>query len=159
MAARWGIALSGFDRLDRALKSMAADVSNFRAPLEQSVRKVMIPSIVQNFEVGGRPPWEPLSDETIARKGDDRPLIETGQGMRSAGARARWVIGRDRAEYHGESFPERSWPMQLHQHADDFNVNFPARPFAVVQPEDMSRMQGVFAAWLDRDVIPRYRRG
>ncbi len=160
MGVRWGVALSGVERLDAALRRTAVEVHNFRTPLRRTVDEVARPSIARNFEIGGRPdPWQELSDETIARKGSDRILVDTGQGMRSATARARWTITREQAAYVGSSFPERSWFMELHQRADDFDVAFPARPFAVVQPEDLDAMRGVFASWLDRDVIPRYTLG
>jgi phage gpG-like protein len=158
--ARWGVAVSGIAQLNRALRATAVEAHNFRPALTAAVDQVMRPSIATNFEVGGRPPWEPLADATIERKGDDTPLIDSGQGAASAGARARWKIDRDQAAYQGDSFPERTWYMRLQQGGDaDWDVTFPGRPWAVIQPEDVDRMRAVFGRWLDVKVIPRYGRG
>src|SRR6266536_4889488 len=73
------------------------EMRNLRAPLEQSVRRVVIPSIQENFFEGGRPKWDPLSDETLQRRErqgtGDAVLHESGTGERHALSRARWNIG------------------------------------------------------------------
>src|SRR5215207_6343018 len=81
-----------------AFGAVARGFLTFRQPLEQSVRSVAIPSIVENFEVGGRPPWTPHSEATELRReregtlgGEPQDiLIETGRLFGDATRLARW---------------------------------------------------------------------
>jgi phage gpG-like protein len=142
--------------LEFDLAKLAAGFRTFRVPLTTSVDRVLIPSILENFEVGGRPPWQPLSDETIARRerqgtmgglfGSDI-LVESGELFGAMSHRARWKITGHEASI--SNLPNAAWYGMLHQGGDDFfNVNFPARPFAVMQREDQERIEAIFAAWV-----------
>lgn len=51
-----------------AFNTLGVNVKSFKEPLKRAIKKVMIPSIKENFDVGGRPTWEPLSEETQIRK-------------------------------------------------------------------------------------------
>src|SRR5882757_8152561 len=44
------------------------NIRSFREPLKRSLNEVIVPSIIQNFDVEGRPPWVALTPETIARR-------------------------------------------------------------------------------------------
>src|SRR6266487_2850575 len=78
-----------------------AVLKDLRAPLEQSVRRVIIPSMQKNFFEGGRPSWEPLASETLQRRAredsGDTILHVTGRGESAALSRARWSIGMRQA--------------------------------------------------------------
>jgi phage gpG-like protein len=125
-----------------------------RGLLTRAVDEVMRPSISENFAADGRPPWEPLTEPTQERREragytPDDPLTASGAGERSATARARWSITADRAEYSGASFPESTWTMALHEVGEQ-SGHFPARPYAVVQPEDADAMGRLAGDWFDR---------
>lgn len=81
-----------------AFEKFGMDIRSFRVPLERSVRQVLAPSLRQNFEEGGRPPWIPLSDITIqekARKGAKEPskiLVRSGKLAKKAGQINLWKI-------------------------------------------------------------------
>ena len=86
-----GIVARDVDRLGLA-------ISDFKVPLTRSVENVMIPSIRQNFVVGGRPSWEPLSTETEYRReskgfGSGPTLVRTGALQRAATSLDIWSIG------------------------------------------------------------------
>lgn len=144
---------------------LAGRMRSFRTPLELSVRRVLIPSITENFLVGGRPEWAPLSDETLKRREREGTLsgsanailVESGRMMRAATARARWTITSTTATYGG--FPRSAAYAPLHQGgSDEYNVKFPARPFAVIQPEDRVAVDRIFKEWMDDAVLAPWAR-
>jgi phage gpG-like protein len=128
---------------------LATRIGAFRLPLQGSVRSVAVPSITENFEAGGNPPWARLAASTIAQKGHDRPLFERGAGMASATALARWHVAHDEAEYRGDSFPRSTEYMKFHQSGTE---RMPARPFAVLQDDDEREVNSVFHAWMDAQI-------
>lgn len=146
---------------------VAAGFRTFRVPLTVSVERVLIPSILENFQEGGRPiPWEPLSEETQARRerqdtigglfGSDI-LVETGRLFGAMGSKARWHI--DGREAYISNLPNSAWYGALHQGGDDFfNVNFPARQFAVIQREDEEAIVKIFDSWIAGNVITNWSR-
>jgi phage gpG-like protein len=81
-------------------------------------------SIHTNFEVGGRPPWTPLSPQTIAEKGHSRPLIRSGRLMESTTYRLTGM---------GVELENPTPYGPLHQEG---RGRVPARPWFVLQPED-----------------------
>ncbi len=141
--------------LARDFTRAAVVAEDFRAPLEQTVRRVMMPSIEENFVAGGRPEWEPLAESTIARREQegtgDRPLVASGKGMDAATSRARWRITRTQAEY-PTGWPKTSNYMGFHHAGTE---KMPARPFGVVQEQDATKMTDEFARWADHAVIAR----
>jgi phage gpG-like protein len=139
------------DRFARELNGLALGLrSSTRGLLESAVRDVGIPSIEANFVAGGRPPWDELAESTVERKGHDRPLVNSGQGRDAATDWTRWLVTRDRAEYRGDSFPAATWTMALHQHGREaHDVDFPARPYVALQPEDARALDRVGLEWVD----------
>src|SRR6185503_20125327 len=72
--------------LARRVDKLGADIRSFRVPLKMAIQQVVIPSIRKNFDQGGRPTWEPLSEHTIRnRKGGTQPLVRTGLLRRQMG--------------------------------------------------------------------------
>src|SRR5687767_7819156 len=51
--------------LARDLRNLSLALRDFTTPLQRSVREVMIPSIRENFQRGGRPPWPRLAQTTV----------------------------------------------------------------------------------------------
>jgi phage gpG-like protein len=160
----------------RRVDKLGLDIRSFKVPLTRSVREVVIPSIQINFHKHGRPPWPPLAEETAMQKGHARPLLLTGalQGtMKQIGI---WHIDREKALI--PNLPENVWYGVIHQTGADFGGgsssatirirnpltgaitetkgpaaasgggSIPARPFAVIQPEDEEKIQEVFSDWL-----------
>jgi phage gpG-like protein len=152
--------------LEFDLAKLAAGFRTFRVPLTKAVDRVLIPSILQNFEEGGRPPWQPLSEETIARRerqgtmgglfGSDI-LVESGQLFGAMSHRARWTITGHEASI--SNLPNAAWYGMLHQGGRDFfNVDFPARPFAVMQRDDQVRIEAIFSAWVEGIIIVNWNK-
>lgn len=168
------------------IDKLGVDIRSFRKPLERAIREVVIPSIGQNFDVGGRPSWEPLSVSTeeirsrIGKRPVGRVLVSTGALRRGATQLNNWKIGRGAAVF--AQLPPRVWYGMVHQLgyegktmtsrikaaggdkgkalanaiADAMSGKstghvvppIPARPFAMLQPEDEDRITEIFIEWL-----------
>lgn len=149
------------------LSALAKGFSTFKVPLNESVRRVTIPSIIEQFEAGGKPPWEPLADSTIERRGRQGTLggepqdilIETGQLFGDAIKLARWNITTFSASF--TNLPSRSAYGRFHQNgATEWksNAEIPTRPFVVLLPEDVDRIQSIFTAWASGLIITHWGR-
>jgi phage gpG-like protein len=135
------------------------DIRSFRAPLDRAVREVFAPSLARNFEEGGRPPWIPLSDITIAekaRKGASEPskiLVRTGALARKAGQINFWQVNGPEGEaYISQNTLGRVFYGVYHQggmasSADE--PGYPARPWAVFQPQDADEVEVIFFEWIE----------
>jgi phage gpG-like protein len=132
-----------------AFGEIAKGFRSYRVPLEASVREVLIPSIEENFVVGGRPPWTPLSEATLKRResqGQGTDILRISDTLMSAAtAYARWTVTRDTAAF--TNFPSRAWYGILHQNADEYDVKFPARPFVMMQHQDLLAIRTIFSKW------------
>jgi phage gpG-like protein len=143
------------EHVARDLFRLSHDVHHdTRGLLTRAVDEIVRPSIAENFAADGRPPWEPLAESTMERREragftPDDPLTASGAGERSATAKARWRITADRAEYRGDSFPSSTAYMALHE-VGELSGHFPARPYAVVQPEDQEALGRLAGDWFDR---------
>lgn len=87
--------------LARDLFNFGADIRSYKAPLEASIKNVLIPHIREMFKTeggaGGLGGWEPLSDFTKAMRRSEGyaegPILHaSGTLERSATALARWNI-------------------------------------------------------------------
>lgn len=155
--------------LDQDIQAMARDLAStrrLRKPFEKMRDEVMIPSIRQNFEAGGRPKkWEPLSPittglgkaEFIASAatgeiGGRKPLNKTGQLKTAATAKARFHI-RENQMVFGE-FPARRWFGLVHDRAEiAARAEVPHRPFVLIQhPEDSNHMAEILMEWVEDTV-------
>lgn len=133
------------------LRELGHSIKSFRDPLEQSRDQVMVPSIADNFAMQGRPrPWARNRPSTIRRKGHDTVLFETGKLYAAATAKARWEVNSDSLLY-------GNFPASV-EYAEPTNFGFvnnrtktfvPARQFAMIHPEDESRIQNIFDDWLE----------
>lgn len=139
-----------------AFGAVARGFRTYRLPLEQSVRSVAIPSIVENFEVGGRPPWTPHSEATEVRReregtlgGEPQDiLIETGRLFGDATRLARWTITSDEAFI--SNLPNRSAYGRFHQTGTE---KMPERPWASLDTEDVDGIEDIFNRWRDGIIL------
>jgi len=152
---------------------LGVNVKSFREPLTRAVRQVMTKSLQQNFDVGGRPTWQPLIDSTRQRKQklgySNRTLIATGALRRVAGQINLWKINRTEAAM---QLPQKVWYGVMHQtgwtpqtERDALSdlIGGPARPWAVFQREDIGDIEEIFFEWIEerieRDIAAGRRSG
>lgn len=130
-----------------SLVSVAHGIESAKEPLQRAVREVLIPSIQKNFASGGRPAWQPLADYTVTVRGSARPiLVRSGRLQRTMGQERIWSITDRHAVI--QSLPSSVWYGTLHQAGSKANVIIPARPFALIQPEDQEKIEQIFDEWL-----------
>lgn len=103
-----GIVARDVDNLGLAITSM-------KEPLTRAVKNVMIPSVRQNFQVGGRPPWEPLAPYTVQERGGSAwPILQrTGALKKAATSFKIWTITDSAATV--RNLPDDVWYGKLHQ--------------------------------------------
>jgi len=131
-----------------AILGFSTQITTFREPLTRAVEKVAAPSLSQNFDVGGRPAWEPLAEGTTAQKVGGEILIETGELQRFAGSLDAWTIGGDQAAIEG--LPENVGYGTFHQAG---TWKMPARPWAELQEEDLVAIDDIFALWFEEKLV------
>jgi phage gpG-like protein len=119
--------------LERDLRAIGADIRSFREPLTRAIKEVMAPSIGTNFEVGGRPPWEPLSEGTLAVRDDGGQILDRTGTLKAAAQ-----------QLNVDNLPETAWYGVIHQNGGGF---IPARVFVNMQPEDEDQVEEVFVKW------------
>jgi phage gpG-like protein len=134
-----------------ALFSAAGDaLSDFREPLTDSVKTVMMPSIRENFRAQGRPSWAPLSEATISRRQAEgsgvtgRILSKSTRLLRRATSFKIWNVTSTEASVEG--LGDDVWYGMIHQNG---NATTPQREFIMVQPEDEEAIGRVFDKWVD----------
>lgn len=140
---------------------IAKGFRSFRQPLEKSVESAMIQHIIEQFEVGGEPSWEPLADATIERRSrqgtlDGYPqdiLVETGTLFESATKKARWKITGDEAYF--SNLPSRAEYGYFHLTGTNY---MPARPFIQLTAKEIDEVQGIFGRWVDGIIITKWMR-
>lgn len=135
--------------LETNYREFGLDVRSFREPLKRSVQQVMAPSFAKNFDLGGRPSWEPLSPETVKKKGNATILVDTGKLKSKVGQLNNWQITQEEAQM----MQVTGVPYdRVHQFGGGI---VPARPFALVQEEDVDAIEEVFAEWLHERAVAR----
>lgn len=154
--------------LARKVDKLGLNIKSFRVPLHDSVKKVMIPSIRKNFDVGGRPKWVPLAMGTIAQKGGNTaPLIRDGSLRRQMGYIKIWHIDSEKAMI--ADLPQSIWYGKVHQAGlggtttvsvrniatgaitnitEESEGGIPARPFVMIQKQDERGIERIFDQWL-----------
>lgn len=166
----------------RRIDRLGLDIRSFREPLTDSVRKVMIPSIKKNFQVGGRPEWESLAEYTQTRRENEgfSPagpiLVRKGTLQRNMGYMSIWTITESFAAI--KDLPERIWYGKIQQEgygsfaavvrraggdvkealhhtgkSTDAKIQIPARPFVDIQPEDARNIQKVFDEFIAKRAL------
>lgn len=173
----------------RDIDKLGMDIRSFREPLKRAVQKVIIPSILQNFEEEGRPSWSPYSPATIEIRenmGDpvNKLLNKTGALETQMSRYNIWTVNNNAAIlldiplWYGnlqqsgygnsmgasikktgsaaKSFKDLNARLRATiksggtVRSADFNI--PARPFVMLQEEDLPAIENVFAEWLQERV-------
>lgn len=146
----------------RDVDKLGLDIRSFREPLRRAVQQVMIPSFQKNFDVGGRPAWEPLSDATLEMrrrglhkgKGGTKPLDLTGTLKRNMSYMSIWTFTSDYAAI--TDLPQRIWYGKAQQAGfRTFFITAPARPFVIMQPEDEEAVARVFDTYIAERLAAR----
>jgi phage gpG-like protein len=134
----------GLSVVSAAMFDLAVDIRSVREPLERSVRQVAAPSIGTNFDVGGRPAWEPDLPQTVDRKTGESILVETGALQGRASQVGVWNIDGQSGEANlsAGAFPNYGIINQNGWRSG------PARPWAVLQDEDQDAIADVFDRWV-----------
>lgn len=133
------VVAEGIDRVDRAFR-------DFRTPLTKSLVEVILPSIRENFDSEGRPPWQRLSETTVERRGGlAHPILEDSGRLRSAATSAQaWRVTQDTVS------PENIENMVSYAKYIQAGTRLmPARPFLVLQDEDGEKIQEIFDRWVE----------
>jgi phage gpG-like protein len=133
-------------------RQLGKDIKSVKEPLKRSIQQVMAPSFQKNFDVGGRPAWEPLHPATIAAKGHSKPLVRSGTLRSVAGQLNIWTIQGQQGRAFVSRLPDRAWYGAIHQEGSE---RTPTRPFLVVQEEDGRKIDNVFDKWLRERVAAR----
>lgn len=158
--------------LERDLQDLAESLRShgrLRQLFEKIRDEVLIPSFRKNFEVGGRPRWEPLSQITtgLGREafiatgagtiGGRVPLTKSGQMKRAATAKARFIIRNN--EMHFGNWPEKRWFGPVHNLPELSELaKVPNRPFTLMQKEDQVAIQEITGDWVEDRVNQHIRR-
>jgi len=136
-----------------SLAALGDSVSDFREPLTESVKQVMMPSIRMNFQAQGRPGWAPLAPSTMNRRMAEgsgvtgRILSKSTRLLRRATSFKIWEVTQSEASVTG--LGDDVWYGMIHQNG---NANTPQREFLVMQPQDEEGIVRVFDQWVDKQL-------
>jgi len=101
----------------KRLMQFGEEFENMHEPLDDSIEKVMTVSILENFMSGGRPDWEDLSPNTIAKRekqgAGSMILVRSGSLAEVASSKKIWSIGKATAVV--RDLPSRVWYGKVHQ--------------------------------------------
>lgn len=134
------------DLLRSSTFRLARQLGDTTVPLTTSIRKVVIPSMIRNYMLQGRPSWQPLAESTLERrmsKGFPRILIDTEKLARISTSWPIWKI--DRNEANMEALDGVVPYAKYHQSG---TANMPARPFALLQLKDIENIVIIFDDWI-----------
>jgi phage gpG-like protein len=178
----------------RDIDKLSMDIRSFREPLKRAVQQVIIPSIMRNFNVEGRPSWEPYSPATIEIRqnmGDpvNRLLNRTGALQTAMSRYNIWTVNNNAAilldiptkygkihqEGYGTSMKKAikasggdasaainkinktiRAARRSGQQLRGVDMNIPARPFVMLQAEDIPAIQAVFTKWLEERIAEHW---
>lgn len=154
--------------LARRVDKLGADIRSFREPLRRAVKEVIIPSIRQNFEAEGRPAWRELTDSRRLKRGSAHPILDdTGALRRTMGYLKIWHFDTEKALI--PDLPQSVWYGKVHQSGYGGTTSFsvkniatgemetfteegeggiPARPFIMIQDEDLPEIDRIFSEWV-----------
>lgn len=127
---------------------LARQFGDMSSPLITSIKKVVIPSMIRNYMLQGRPSWQPLAESTIERrssKGFPRILIDTEKMARISTSWPIWKVDGNSANM--EALDAVVPYARYHQSG---TKNMPARPFALLQLKDVENIVIIFDDWIRR---------
>lgn len=119
-------------------------IGDLNEPLKVAVNDIAAPSIANNFEVGGRPPWVPLQPQTVARRSGSGPVLTDSGELRSvASSPSVWEVRGDSAFIPVTALGVAAYGA-FHQSG---TRHMPERVWATLQPEDVDRIEELFGDW------------
>ncbi len=142
------------------LKAWAAKLTDFKEPLRQAIKEIVIPSMQTNFQVGGRPAWAPYSEMTIElhkllkESMSSSLLVKSGALKDAMASESLWTVSSTEAYIAG--LPSSVWYGQVHQAGYAGGANngpIPARPFAMLQPSDEEAIANIFDKWVHTSLL------
>jgi phage gpG-like protein len=159
----------------RRIDKLGMDIRSFREPLTRAIKQVMIPSFHANFDAEGRPPWEPLRQSTIEKRGSAHPILNrSGKLRRRITQLSRWDIKTETAAikslpsdvfygYYHQSGIEGETISELTDIRSASGVGFEMREaqfggvaqrrFVMFQDDDQDEILRVFGDWLDERAL------
>lgn len=126
---------------------VAAAIDNFEPALKLIAHTVVAPSVVKNFEAGGRPQWQPLAASTVekkARMGVSDPskiLVHSGAMAKAAANAKSYKITKDKLV--AAPFATRYWIY--HQKGTG---HVPQRVIMSLQAADRTKVNTIFAGYI-----------
>lgn len=161
------------------IDKLGLDIRSFREPLKNAVKQVMTKSLQANFDAGGRPEsWEPQSAGTLEVMSNmkvDGTLMNRSGALRSVVGQINiWTFTEVSATI--RDLPSRVWYGKVHQAGYSGSTGgtggfsrfsrrgsgsesggrqvsaIPARPFIMIQDEDIDQIHKVFMDWLQSRV-------
>lgn len=129
--------------IQAAAELLDLKLRDFKEPLESALDLVILPSIQENFNVGGRPPWKRLATSYVLYRKPGPILIQTHALERATQAKSNWNVTSDSLEMTGLS---EAYYGRFHQAG---TRRMPARPFVLYQPEDVEHIVQIFEIWVD----------
>jgi phage virion morphogenesis protein len=141
MAVRMTISIS--DGASVPLREFAVNVAD-TLPLMKNIGEIALASVQENFEVGGRPKWQPLAPATIKAKGHSKPLVASGV-LKS-------VVMKATANQVTVGVQPAAKDYAAIQHfggkaGRGGKVTIPARPFMLLQNEDLQEIEELVQTW------------
>lgn len=135
------------DLLHASTFALARKLGDMNNPLVRSIKKVVIPSMLRNYFMQGRPSWQPLAESTIERRtakgGFVRMLIDTEKMAKMSTSWPIWKINRTEANM--EALDSIVPYARYHQSGTS---KMPARPFALLQLTDVEEIVIIFDNWI-----------
>lgn len=132
-----------------AEEAVIGQFENFYEPLSRSLGMVMIPSFAANFAEGGRPPWEPLSLNTLEYRSALPILISTGTLLNAVTSPDSYLVTHADVSVNEAMMPHYAG---YHQQGTRY---MPQREFMKFQPEDPDLIEAIFAMWVE-EVIGKW---
>ncbi len=156
------MSIQGLDRLQNLLQELMKNLHSPTAALH-AIGNTLIDSFITNFEVGGRPPWVPLSPKTLRKKRTKKILVETGRlrdsityrlprpNVLEIGTNVVYAAAHQfglRETITVREHVRRSRGRAVRVRAHQRRANLPARPFIVIQDADLAEIRRLLERFL-----------
>ncbi len=146
-----------------AFDSFGLSVRSYREPLNEAIRKVMIPAIDHKFDTEGAPEyWQPLQQETIDNRSywdyDAGPILQRSRKLRKKVTQINlWTVTSDQAfvseipadVYYGGIMQEGTMDLEGQ------GGQIPPRPFLVLEEKDMNDIEEIFFNWVEKKALEK----
>lgn len=132
-------------------------IRSLREPLHEAVKTVVIPSIRENFDTGGRPAWEPLSESREMQKAaEGLPadiLVASGKLNRTATQLNIWDFDGGYGSGEATASVDNLGNVDYGFFHQEGTQRMPERPFLLVQPEDEDGIVEVFERYIEKRAL------